>query len=85
MTELEEVHLTMDELEAVRLADLKDMYQEEAARQMNISRQTFGNTIISAHKKIAEALLNAKALRIEKEKYWYEWFSEAVPGQKTRF
>ena len=62
---LEQVHLTLDELEAIRLADLEGMYQEQAASKMSISRQTFGNIIISAHKKIADALLNAKALKIE--------------------
>lgn len=62
---LEEVNLTLDELEAIRLADVSELYQEDAAREMNISRQTFGNIINSAHKKIADALLNAKALKIE--------------------
>lgn len=62
---LEEVNLALDELEAVRLADLEGLYQEDAAKKMNISRQTFGNIINSAHKKIADALLNAKALKIE--------------------
>jgi uncharacterized protein len=62
---LEEINLALDELEAVRLADLKEMYQEDAAKKMGISRQTFGNIINSAHKKIADALLNAKALKIE--------------------
>ena len=62
---LEEINLTLDELEAVRLADLESMYQEDAAKKMNISRQTFGNIVNSAHKKIADALLNAKALKIE--------------------
>ena len=62
---LEEVNLTLDELEAIRLADLTELYQEDAAKKMNISRQTFGNIIKSAHKKIADALLNAKALKIE--------------------
>ena len=61
---LEEVNLTLDELEAIRLADLEEMYQEDAAKKMNISRQTFGNIINSAHKKIADVLLNAKALHI---------------------
>jgi len=61
---LEEVNLTLDELEAIRLADLTELYQEDAAKKMNISRQTFGNIINSAHKKIADALLNAKALKI---------------------
>lgn len=62
---LEEINLTLDELEAIRLADFDGLYQEDAARQMNISRQTFGNIINSAHKKIADVLLNAKALKIE--------------------
>lgn len=62
---LEEVNLTIDELEAVRLADLEGMYQEDAAKKMNVSRQTFGNIIASAHKKIADVLVNSKALKIE--------------------
>jgi predicted DNA-binding protein (UPF0251 family) len=62
---LEEVNLTMDELEAIRLADLEKMYQEDAAKKMNISRQTFGNIIAVAHKKIADSLVNSKALKIE--------------------
>ena len=62
---LEEVNLALDELEAIRLADLGELYQEDAAKKMNISRQTFGNIVNSAHKKIADALLNAKALKIE--------------------
>jgi predicted DNA-binding protein (UPF0251 family) len=62
---LEEVNLTLDELEAVRLADWEELYQEDAAKKMDISRQTFGNIINLAHKKIADVLLNAKALKIE--------------------
>lgn len=62
---LKEVNLTMDELESIRLADLEGMYQEKAAKKMKISRQTFGNIITSAHKKIADSLVNSKALRIE--------------------
>lgn len=65
MSKLEEVILNIDELEAIRLADLESLYQEDAAKKMNISRQTFGNIINSAHKKIADALLNAKALKIK--------------------
>jgi len=62
---LEEVNLTLDELEAVRLADWEGLYQEDAAKKMDVSRQTFGNIIASAHKKIADVLLHAKALKIE--------------------
>jgi len=63
--ELEEVILNIDELEAIRLAGLEGMYQEDAAKKMNISRQTFGNIINAAHNKIADVLLNAKALKIK--------------------
>ncbi|MBU0951835.1 MAG: DUF134 domain-containing protein [Elusimicrobia bacterium] len=62
---LDEIVLTIDEFEAIRLADLEGLYQEEAAKKMRISRQTFGNIIMLAHKKIADAIVNAKALRIE--------------------
>ncbi|MCM8776517.1 MAG: DUF134 domain-containing protein [Candidatus Omnitrophica bacterium] len=65
MTELEAVCLGMDEFEAIRLADLEGLYQEDAAKKMSVSRQTFGNIIESAHKKIAEAIVNGKALKIE--------------------
>ena len=61
---LEHINLTLDEIEAVRLADLEGLYQEAAAQQMNISRQTFGRILESAHKKIADALINGKALSI---------------------
>ena len=63
--ELEEVLLTLDELEALRLADLEGLYQEEAAEQLGVSRQTFGNIVKSAHAKVADCLVNAKKLRIE--------------------
>jgi predicted DNA-binding protein (UPF0251 family) len=65
LTELEEVCLSMDELEAVRLADYAGLYQEEAAIKMKISRQTFGRILNQAHKKVAECLLKGKALKIE--------------------
>jgi len=57
--------LTFDEIEAVRLADLEGLYQEDAAKKMKVSRQTFGRIIESAHKKIADALVNGKALSIK--------------------
>jgi len=63
--ELEEVILGFDEAEALRLADLEGLYQEAAARSMGVSRQTFGRIVESARRKIADAVLNGKALRIE--------------------
>lgn len=65
LMELEEVVLELDEYEAIKLADLEELYQEDAAGQMKISRQTFGRIICSAHKKIADALVNGKAIKIE--------------------
>jgi predicted DNA-binding protein (UPF0251 family) len=65
LTMLEEVVLTVDEYEAIRLADLESLYQEQAAERMKVSRQTFGRIIESAHKKVAEALVKGKALKIE--------------------
>lgn len=65
LKELEFVSLSLDELEAIRLRDLEGLYQEDAAKSMNISRQTFGNILNSAHRKIADCLVNGKALKIE--------------------
>jgi predicted DNA-binding protein (UPF0251 family) len=62
---LEEVILTVDEFEAIRLTDLEGLYQADAAEKMNISRQTLGRILESAHKKIADALVNGKALLIK--------------------
>jgi predicted DNA-binding protein (UPF0251 family) len=63
-SDLQENSLTLDELESIRLADLERLYQEDAAARMGVSRQTFGNIIRSAHEKIADALVNARALKI---------------------
>ena len=62
---LEEITLSVDEFEAIRLADLENLYQEQAAAKMKVSRPTFGRIIESAHKKVAEALVKGKALKIE--------------------
>jgi predicted DNA-binding protein (UPF0251 family) len=62
---LEEVTLTVDEFEAIRLTDLEGLYQADAAEKMNVSRQTLGRVLESAHKKIADALVHGKALLIK--------------------
>ena len=62
--DLEEIVLEADEIEAIRLANLEEMYQEEAAKNMGISRQTFGRIITSANKKIAEGLIQGKSIRL---------------------
>ena len=62
---LEQVTLTLDEVEALRLADLQGLYQAPAAEQMKISRPTFTRIIEVARRKVAEALIHGKALRLE--------------------
>ena len=62
--DLEVVQLSLDEVEALRLADLLGLYQEEAAAQMLVSRQTFGNILAMARKKTAECIIQGKALYI---------------------
>jgi uncharacterized protein len=62
---LEEVVLTLDELESLRLADLDGLYQAQAAAKMKISRPTFSRVIEQARRKVADALIRGKALRIE--------------------
>jgi len=61
---LAQVILTLDEVEALRLADLQGLYQEQAAAQMKISRPTFARIIEAARRKVAEALIYGKALRL---------------------
>ena len=62
---LEEMVVAVDELEALRLADVEGLYHERAAEQMGVSRRTFGRIIDAARKKVAQALILGMALRIE--------------------
>jgi len=65
LARLIDVVLTMDEFEAVRLKDFEGMDQEKAAKKMNISQPTFSRLVDTARKKIADALVNGKAIKIE--------------------
>ncbi len=65
MAELEEVRLLVEEAEAIRLKDFMGLEQEECAAKMSISRSTFARMLDAARRKIADALLNGKAIRIE--------------------
>ncbi len=65
LRELETSCLTVDEYEAVRLADFEGLEQTEAGERMGISRQTFARIVRSARYKIADALVNGKAICIE--------------------
>lgn len=82
--ELEEIVLHLDEFEAIRLADYEGLYQEEAAARMNISRQTFGRVIETAHKKIADVLTHGKALKIEGGKVTLSETEAGGPGKGRR-
>jgi predicted DNA-binding protein (UPF0251 family)/phage FluMu protein Com len=62
---LEVCDLSLDEFEAIRLADFEGQYHEVASESMGVSRQTFGRIIESARHKVADALLNGKALSIK--------------------
>ena len=65
LNKLDGVYLTLDEFEAVRLACLERLKQKGAAKLMKISRPTFSRIITSAHRKLADAIVNIKAIRIE--------------------
>lgn len=63
---INEVVLAIDEVEAIRLAEVEKMHQKKAAQKMNISQSTFQRILKQAHQKIATALLEGKAIKIEK-------------------
>ncbi|MDD5247331.1 MAG: DUF134 domain-containing protein [Candidatus Omnitrophica bacterium] len=65
LNKLEGVYLSLDEFEAVRLACLEGLKQIDAAKLMKVSRPTFSRILTSAQKKIADGLVNIKAIRIE--------------------
>ena len=66
MRELEIVELTAEEIEAYRLRHINDMEQQEAADKMHTSQSTYQRILYSAYKKIADALINGKAIKIVK-------------------
>ncbi len=69
LMDLEETTLTIDELEAIRLADLKDLTHEEGGQKMGVSRATFGRIVQRARRVIADALINGKAICVEGGNY----------------
>jgi predicted DNA-binding protein (UPF0251 family) len=62
---LEGVKVTIDEFEAIRLADLEELTHAQAAKLMKVSRPTFTRVLSLAHKKVADGLVHIKAIRIE--------------------
>jgi predicted DNA-binding protein (UPF0251 family) len=65
LTSLSEVDLSLDEVEAIRLADLEKMEQTKAAKRMKISQSTFQRILKTTHRKIARALILGKAIRMK--------------------
>jgi len=64
--DLEETSLSLDEFEAIRLIDFQESPQEEAAKKMKISQPTLSRILKSARKKLSDAIINGKAIKIEK-------------------
>ncbi|KPJ71748.1 hypothetical protein AMJ50_00150 [Parcubacteria bacterium DG_74_3] len=67
LSELEEVELRVDELESLRLCDFKNLDQTEAAKKMKVSQSTLQRILTSARKKVTEALVEGKAIKIQKK------------------
>jgi len=67
MRNLEIVELTTEELEAYRLRHISDLDQQAAAEKMNTSTSTYQRILNSVNKKIADALINGKAIKIIKD------------------
>ena len=66
LKELEEVELLADEIEAIKLYLVDGLDQTQSAEKMGISQPTFARTVDSACKKVADALINGKAIKIER-------------------
>jgi len=64
MAGLSENVLQVEELEAMRLKDLEEMDQEKAAKKMGVSQPTFHRMLVEARKKVADAIVNGKAIRV---------------------
>jgi len=62
---IDEIVLNIDEFEALRLGEVYNLKQKEAAKRMWISQSTFNRLISSARRKIANAIVNGKTIRIE--------------------
>ena len=65
MIELKETILNLPEFESIRLIDFLEISQEKAAKQMQVSQPTLSRILTSARKKIADAIINGKAIKIE--------------------
>ena len=69
LSKLEEIELTLDELETLRLSNIEKLSQEDAAQRMQIHQSTFQRTITRAREKVTDALVNGKAIKIQGGEY----------------
>jgi predicted DNA-binding protein (UPF0251 family) len=69
LAHLQEVRLSIEEAEAIRLKDVEGLEQDDCAQKMSVSRSTFARILLPARQKMADALLNGKAIRIEGGNY----------------
>jgi predicted DNA-binding protein (UPF0251 family) len=69
LASIQEVRLSIEETEAIRLKDVEGLEQDACARKMKVSRSTFARILLLARQKISEALLGGKAIRIEGGNY----------------
>jgi uncharacterized protein len=67
LSELKEMNLNLDEIEALRLCDLEKIKQKEAAQKMKVSQSTFSRILVAARKKVAQALVRGEAISIQKK------------------
>lgn len=65
MKELEEVVLSKEEIESLRLKNIENLDQAQCAEKMNVSQSTFHRMLLSARQKVSDALVNGKAIRID--------------------
>lgn len=64
LSQLQEVELTVDELETLRLSNIEKLSQADAAEKMRIHQSTFQRTLAKAREKVTDALVNGKAIKI---------------------
>ena len=83
MASLEEVILTFEEVEALRLKEVEGLGQTKAAKKMNVSQPTFFRILSTARKKIADAIVNGKAIRVQGGNYKFIGTTYG-PGQGRR-
>lgn len=72
VADLDEVILKIEEAEALRLKDLLGLEQVECAQSMGISRTTFQRILVDAHRKVADAIINGKALMVQGGDYHFD-------------